>query len=242
MNLNAKRAIWAVVPASGIGNRMAAGFPKQYLRFHGKTILEHTLDRLFSYSKLDGVMLVLNESDSYWDELNYRAPGDLRFTVGGRERIHSVLFGLQELQTFLNEDALILVHDAVRPLVATEELERVVNAAMTAEDGALLAVPVADTLKQQQTDHAAVNQTVPREKLWRALTPQVFQLSLLLEALRSSLDRSELVSDDSAAMELAGYHPRLVMGSSSNIKITLPEDLGMAEQIWLYQRNQQNDE
>lgn len=236
------RAIWAVVPASGIGNRMKAGQPKQYLSYQGKSILEHTLDRLFSFSRLDGVMLVLNQDDNYWQSLSYQAPKELCIAVGGEERIHSVLNGLLQLQSMLNDDALILVHDAVRPLVTTEELERVVNAALLGEDGALLAVPLADTLKQQQTNTESVAQTVPRDYLWRALTPQVFTLGRLREALRLSIARGELVSDDSAAMERAGYHPRLVMGSASNIKITLPEDLGMAEQIWLYQRNQQNNE
>ena len=187
-------------------------------------------------------MLVLNEADDHWHTLHYQPRGELRFTSGGSERIHSVLNGLKALQQFLSEDALILVHDAVRPLVSVDDLNRVVENALSDGDGALLAVPVADTLKQQQTDKAAVNRTVSRDQLWRALTPQVFQLSRLTKALQSSIERGELVSDDSAAMEQAGYHPRLVMGSASNIKITLPEDLGMAEQIWLYQRNQQDDE
>ena len=231
-----------MVPASGIGSRMQADLPKQYLAFQGQTILEHTLNRLFSFPLLDGVMLVLSEADSHWQTLDYQPTRELRFASGGGERIHSVFNGLKALQQFLNEDALILVHDAVRPLVTMDELNRVVNTAMIEGDGALLAVPVADTLKQQQTDKAVVNRTVSRDQLWRALTPQVFQLSRLAEALRSSIELGELVSDDSAAMEQAGYHPRLVMGSANNIKITLPEDLGMAEQIWLYQRNQQNDE
>ena len=221
---------------------MQADVPKQYLAYQGQTILEHTLDRLFSFPPLDGVMLVLNDADSHWQTLGYQATGQLRVTSGGSERIHSVFNGLQELKTFLDEDALILVHDAVRPLVTLDELSRVVEIALNEDDGALLAVPVADTLKQQQIDKAAVNRTVSRDQLWRALTPQVFQLSRLTAALQSSIERGELVSDDSAAMEQAGYHPRLVLGSASNIKITLPEDLGMAEQIWLYQRNQQDDE
>ena len=221
---------------------MRAGVPKQYLRFQNKSILEHTLDRLFALPELDGVMLVINAADSHWQTLDYQAPKELHLTKGGAERTHSVLNGLQALEVFLKDDALILVHDAVRPLVTVDEMSRVLKAAESGDHGALLAVPVADTLKKQSDNQQVVEQTIAREKLWRAQTPQVFKLKCLLEALEESINRGNLVSDDSAAMEQSGYQPRLVMGSGSNIKITLPEDLAIAEQTWLYQRNQQDDE
>ena len=234
------RAVWAVVPASGIGNRMQAGIPKQYLRFQGASILEHTLNRLFSCPLLDGIVLVINQHDDYWHKLAYQSPGEMLLATGGAERIHSVLHGLDALAERLNDDALILVHDAVRPLVPVEDLHNVVQAASADTNGALLAVPVADTIKRNN-GAGWVAETVARDDLWRALTPQVFEYSRLKAALNQAVQHHQLVSDDCAAMELSGYQPRLVAGKGSNIKITVPEDLLLAEQIWLHQRDQDDD-
>lgn len=219
---------------------MHAALPKQYLRFQGKAILEHTLDRLFSYTPLDGIMLVLSADDEHWSELNYQNPGELQLTNGGEQRIHSVMNGLTALRGQLSDKTLILVHDAVRPLVAVDDLQRVVEAACTDINGALLAVPVADTIKRSDAQ-GLVAETVPRDNLWRALTPQVFELSRLRDALQVAVAGERILSDDCAAMELAGYQPKLVRGAGSNIKITVPEDLLLAEQIWLYQSDQDNN-
>ena len=234
------RSVWAVMPASGIGERMQAELPKQYLRFQGKTILEHTLDRLLSFPALDGLMLVISEQDQFWQDLDYQSSKPLLVTHGGKERIHSVMNGLAALAETLDDDPLVLVHDAVRPLVSHDDLLQVTTAAINDSSGALLAVPVADTLKRANAE-GLVDGTVSRECLWRAQTPQVFDLSRLQMALHAALLSGRLLTDDCAAMEMSGYHPRLVQGSGSNIKITMPEDLAMAEQIWLYQRDQHHN-
>jgi len=134
-----------------------------------------------------------------------------------------------------------LVHDAVRPLVTHHDLDAVIDAARRNPAGAILATPVADTLKQQN-DNMEIAATHSREGLWRALTPQVFHLQPLLNALKKVIDDGQPVTDDAEAMELLGYTPALVAGSAQNLKITNPEDLALAEKIWLYQRDQQNDE
>jgi 2-C-methyl-D-erythritol 4-phosphate cytidylyltransferase len=197
---------------------MLSDTPKQYLSFQQKTIIEHSLDRLLSHPEIDGAVVVLQERDSFWEQLEYAPSKPLFTSAGGSERHLSVYSGLTTLQYRFGNDAIALVHDAVRPLVSHQDLTRVIHAARQHPAGALLAAPVADTLKLDNYN-MEVASTLPRERLWRALTPQVFH-------------------DDAQALELAGYAPKLVEGSADNIKITTPADLRLAEMIWLNQRNQ----
>ena len=234
-------SVWAVIPAAGSGQRMGASLPKQYLRFQHKTIIEHTLDRLLSHAGIDGVVLVLDENDNHWDVLEYQPQKPLFTTVGGAQRHHSVYSGLTTLQYRCGNEPLALVHDAVRPLVTHHDLDKVILAASANESGALLASPVADTLKRQ-TESGNVGGTVPREHLWRALTPQVFHLAPLLNALKQAIDDSVTVTDDAQALERVGYQPTLVAGRVDNLKITTPGDLRLAEMIWLDQLDQNDDE
>lgn len=233
--------VWAVIPAAGIGTRMGAEKPKQYLAFQGKTIIEHCLDRLLSHPLVCGAVLVLSEADRHWEKLNYAAAKPLFIAAGGAERQDSVLSGLELLQYRQGNDAIVLVHDAVRPLVRHDDLDRLIDAARTHEAGALLAVPIADTIKIEG-DRRSVSSTLPRDQLWRAQTPQAFHLQPLLNALRRMIEHKRTATDESAAIEEAGYQPLLVEGSADNLKITLPADLALAEQIWLHQRNQNDNE
>jgi len=233
--------VWAVIPAAGSGSRMQADKPKQYLAFQGKTLLEHCLDRLLSHPRIDGAVLVLDEADAYWETLRYQAEKPLFLAVGGELRQHSVYNGLALLQYRQGNDAIVLVHDAARPLVRHADIGRLIEAARSHEAGALLAVPVADTLKVEG-ENRVVSATLPRDRLWRAQTPQAFHLQPLLNALKRIIDASEAVTDEAAAIEAAGYTPLLVEGSADNLKVTVPADLALAEQIWLHQRNQHDDE
>jgi len=233
--------VWAVLPAAGVGRRMQGDIPKQYLRFQGKTIIEHCLDRLLSHPGIAGAIIVLQEQDEHWQQLGYQAEKPVFTTQGGAQRQHSVYSGLTTLQYRCGNDVIALVHDAVRPLVTHHDLDAVIDAARRNPAGAILATPVADTLKQQN-DNMEIAATHSREGLWRALTPQVFHLQPLLNALKKVIDDRQPVTDDAEAMELLGYTPALVAGSAQNLKITNPEDLALAEKIWLYQRDQQNDE
>jgi 2-C-methyl-D-erythritol 4-phosphate cytidylyltransferase len=219
---------WAVIPATGIGARMGADRPKQYLPLGDKTVLEHTLDNLLSYPAIDGVLLVLNETDDYWPRLKYNSAKPLLTCFGGAQRHHSVFNGLSTLKTHLSTDCVVMIHDAVRPFVMHQDLDQVLLAAQQCEDGALLATPLADTLKKANHDLTVLN-TQSRENLWRALTPQAFYLSKIYQALKKIISQDLMVTDDASAMELCGYHPRLVRGDDKNIKITHPEDLQLAE-------------
>jgi len=233
--------VWAVIPAAGSGSRMQQERPKQYLVFHGKTLLEHCLDRLLSHPAIAGAVLVLPAGDSAWQALDYRSEKPVFLADGGVERQHSVYSGLTTLQYRCGNEVLALVHDAARPLVSHTDLTRVITAARKHTAGAILAAPVNDTLKMQNQIQEIAH-TVAREGLWRALTPQVFHLQVVLKALKQVIDSGKLVTDDAQAVELAGYNPSLVEGGLENIKITRPGDLALAEGIWLDQRNQQENE
>ena len=239
--MSSKLPVWAILPAAGSGQRMSADIPKQYLQFQHRSVIEHCLDRLLSHPDIDGAVLALREDDAHWEALAYESGKPLFTTSGGDERHHSVYSALTTLQYRCGNDVIALVHDAVRPLVRHADLDRVIEAARDHSAGALLAVPVADTLKLAN-DRGAVEQTVSRERLWRAMTPQVFHLQPLLKALESVIQAGAEVTDDASALERQGYHPALVAGSADNIKITHPDDLALAETIWLHQRDQQNNE
>jgi 2-C-methyl-D-erythritol 4-phosphate cytidylyltransferase len=241
MNKPGEVSAWAVIPAAGSGSRMQSEMPKQYLRFQGKTIIEHCLDRLLSHPAIDGAVLVLSENDRYWETLDYQAEKPLFIATGGAERQHSVYNGLALLQYRQGNEAIVLVHDAVRPLVRHADLDRLIDAARAHEAGAILAVPVADTLKIEG-EHHVVSGTLPRDRLWRAQTPQAFHLQPLLNALKKLIDENRMVTDEAAAIEEAGFAPLLVEGSADNLKITVPADLALAEQVWLHQRDQHDHE
>ena len=230
-----------MIPAAGSGTRMGGDIPKQYLAFHGKTLIEHTLDRLLAQAEIDGAILVLDENDRHWERLGYEASKPLFVAAGGSERQDSVYCGLTTLQHRCGTDCMALVHDAVRPLVSSRDLSRVIQAAREHPAGAILAAPVTDTLKLENRT-GEIGSTLSREGLWRALTPQVFHLQPLLQAYKRVIDEGRRVTDDAEAVELAGYAPRLVPGSAINLKITVPEDLSLAEALWLHQRDEENDE
>lgn len=219
----------AVIPAAGAGVRMAAGMPKQYLVLAGKTVLEHSIDALLACERIDNVVLVLADDDGYWPTIQARYKDTRVATVsGGVERCHSVLNGLAYLADTAAGNNWVLVHDAVRPCVRQADITLLLTSLEHAPAGGLLGIPVADTIKQVDAE-AIVRQTVEREGLWRALTPQMFRLKALRDALQQAIATGALVTDEAAAMEMAGHQPRMVRGHADNIKITQPGDLQLAE-------------
>ena len=142
----------------------------------------------------------------------------------------------KKLCSDIAQDSYALVHDAVRPLVTIKDLSRLIETARQHSAGALLGAPIADTIKQQNTD-GNINQTISRVGLWRAFTPQVFKTSLLMDALKFVMENQLEITDDASAVEAIGLKPKLVLGSVENIKITLPEDLMLARQIWTNQQD-----
>ena len=227
--------LWAIVPASGIGRRMLGDRPKQYLSFCHKTIIEHTLDRLFSCDKVCGVIIVLRKDDEYWEKLQYKAQKPLLTAAGGTERQDSVINGLIKLCEVQKGSCYAMVHDAVRPLVKTEDLNNLIDEVEVNQVGAILASPITDTLKRVNQP-GLITESIDRNGLWRAFTPQIFKLDLLLEALQKAKQNNQILTDDAAAMEASGYRPKVVECSPENIKITRPEDLKLAEHIWLSQQ------
>ncbi len=221
-------AAWAVIPAAGVGARMNADRPKQYLPLAGKTVIEHTLHRFIVHPRIAGVVVALDADDTYWASLDIATEIPLDTVTGGSERCHSVLNALIHLRDVIGEDAWVLVHDAARPCLTAPDLDNLFDALGNDPVGGLLATPVRDTIKRADCE-LSVDATIDRSRLWHALTPQMFRFGLLTRALQQSLADEFLVTDEASAVEHLGLKPWLVEGRADNIKITRPEDLALAE-------------
>jgi 2-C-methyl-D-erythritol 4-phosphate cytidylyltransferase len=225
-----ERAIWAIIPAAGSGKRMLADIPKQYLDLLGRPVLEHTLNRLLEVEQIAGAVIALRHGDSWWSGVSLNTAKPVHTTQGGEERCHSVMNALHLLSGQPGYDAATcqaLVHDAVRPCVRVADIEKLISAVDGSEAGGLLGMPVRDTMKRRD-QRGTVTETVNRENLWHALTPQLFGCEALSNALQRAIEDDYLVTDESSAMEHVGYRPLLVQGSEDNIKITRPGDLELA--------------
>lgn len=205
---------------------MQADCPKQYLQLNGRTILQHTLQRLRDSLPSAQITVAIATDDPYWDQYSY--PDKVVRVAGGAERCHSVHNALTALQDQAADDDWVIVHDAARPCVRPEDIQQLLNCVMTHTVGGLLALPVRDTMKRANAAGEIIT-TVSRDNLWHALTPQVFRYRALLHALTKALDSTELVTDEAQALERLGYAPLLVAGHADNIKITHPDDLALAE-------------
>lgn len=219
---------WGVIPAAGAGRRMGAAVPKQYLPLGGKTVLQHSLDCLFSDRRIDAVVVALSADDTHWPTLHAPAGRRLLRAPGGAERCDSVLNALHVAAEYGIAEDWVLVHDAARPCLRAGDLEHLIDALWDDAVGGLLAVPARDTMKRADGNER-VSETVERNHLWHALTPQMFRLGALTEALTTARNRGLAVTDEASALELSGASPRLVEGHGDNIKITRPEDLALAE-------------
>lgn len=223
--------IWGLIPAAGVGLRMGSATPKQYLLLRGRPVILHTLERLCHYPRLSGVMVGISTQDRHWQSYATEAerlPKFLGTYPGGETRGHTVLNGLKALAAHAHDSDWVLVHDAVRPCVRLSDIDTLVNAVGSEEEGGLLALPMADTVKR--ADKAGrVDETVSRESLWRALTPQMFRIGTLRGALQQALAGGSEITDEAASIEAVGGKPRLVAGHADNIKITMPGDLTLAE-------------
>lgn len=222
---------WFVVPAAGASRRMGGSTPKQYLPLAGRTVIEHALAPLLATPALAGGVVAIAADDPHWHGLPAALRARVLTVTGGAERCRSVLNGLLALATTAADDDWVLVHDAARPCLTVTDLERLIAACADDEVGGLLAAPVADTLKRAADTDARVVETVARDGLWRALTPQLFRLGLLRRALESALAAGVAPTDEAEAVERLGLRPRLVEGSAQNLKITHPADLELAERL-----------
>lgn len=222
--------LFALIPAAGSGSRVGGGLPKQYLPLAGKPLLHHALGCLCRHAAIERVFVVLAAADRYYAGYDWRpfAAKLEPLYCGGETRAGSVFNGLLAVRGAIDGDDWMLVHDAVRPCLAPDALERLIVALRDEPTGGLLALPVVDTLKRGNAD-AYVERTEPREHLWRAQTPQMFRYRLLLEALRA-VDPAH-ATDEARAIEHLGLRPKLVMGDNRNLKITYPQDFALAEVI-----------
>jgi len=219
---------WAVVPAAGKGTRMAATKPKQYLKLLDKTIIEHSLFCLVTYPKIEKIVVVLDANDKHWSNVQPTQANKIITAFGGQQRSHSVLNGLRALKAFASDNDWVLVHDAVRPCLQHEDIDRLIVALADHPCGGLLGTCVRDTLKR--TDNSGkILTTVDRDNVWQASTPQMFRLAKLQQALETALQQDQHITDEASAIELTGQTPMIVEGRSDNIKITHPQDLLLAE-------------
>jgi len=226
--LNLRMAFFhVIIPAAGVGNRMANVLPKQYLQLAGKPMISHVIQVFFNNPRIAGIHLALSPEDEFWRSLTLNPESKLRLHyTGGASRSETVLNTLQAID--VDDEDWILVHDAARPGLSAELLNRILDTLENDDIGGLLAMPVADTLKKSdETNH--VKKTVSRQNLWQAQTPQMFRYATLKKAL-SNFDGTP--TDEAEAIEALGLQPKLVLGELSNLKVTYPHDLQMLEALF----------
>lgn len=234
MNAPAPRC-FALIPAAGVGARLAGAIPKQYLPLAGKPMLQYALDTFAANAAIAHTFVVVSAADAHIDDF-LAAQRQLTDKVsvvrrGGGTRQESVRNGLQAIRAHVSDDDWILVHDAARPGLDATLLDRLIAALRDDAVGGLPALPVVDTLKRCTGKKAPrVQETVPRDALWTAQTPQMFRYALLHRALQQAQARGcgGDITDDAGAIEMLGLQPKLVAGDPRNFKVTLPHDITLA--------------
>ena len=245
-NLEKNPKLWALIPCGGSGSRAESDIPKQYRVIAGKPMVMHTLAAFEQVNRLAGGLVVIAKDDDYLPELLKTSVSTI-FSIAplaGNTRATTVFKGLKAL---LQQGAAaidwVLVHDAARCLITPEQINALIDACLNDEGGdavgGLLALPLPDTLKSEQSGRVAA--TLGRSDKWLAQTPQMFRIGALLEALTAAGDLSDfanaLITDESSAMERMGLQPKLVRGSAQNFKVTYPEDFALAEAVLLQRQN-----
>lgn len=211
-----------VIPAAGIGKRMKSNIPKQYLLLNGKTVIENTIEKFLALTSIGNIYVVISKTDEYFASLDISSHPKVIAVDGGAERCDSVINGLKSAKT-----KYVLVHDAARPCVKVEDISKLISCACD-RNGGLLVSRVCDTMKRSDANEC-VCETVSRVNLYHALTPQLFERELLLDAYLKASEKGYALTDESSAMEFLGFKPKIVIGSSTNLKITESSDLRLAE-------------
>ena len=225
---SAAASCWAVLPAAGTGSRMGGELPKQYLEIAGATLLEHSLRALLCCERLAGVVVPVRPQDDRVSGLSIFQDPRVYTVPGAEHRSGSVLAGLDKLLSMSAPRDWVLVHDAARPCLQSDDIERLIQAVTGSDTGGILAQPIVDTVKETAGD-ARVLRTLDRANLWRAQTPQMFRLDELQLALVQAQEQDRPVTDEASAMEMAGFPIQLIAGSSANLKVTIPADLALAQ-------------
>ena len=226
---------WAIILAAGKGQRFIAGhrqqnIPKQYIKLHGKTILEHAIEPFLAVESIKRVLVVVAVDDTRWKKLSLQHQ-KLHYVDGGKQRFDSCLQGLQALAELADDKDWVCVHDAARPCITTAEIKRLLTHINNHAVGGILAYPVIDTLKRatHNETHELIQQTITRDTLWHALTPQVFPYAHLRLALTKAIEQQLSLTDEAMAIEYQGWQPCIVRGSRHNIKLTYSEDLELID-------------
>lgn len=216
------RNLSVVIPAAGIGKRVGAIIPKQYLPLLGKTIIEHSLSPFLAHPDITRVIVSLAKNDQWFPQLPIAKHPKIETVIGGTERVDSVLAALN----MLDIEDYVLVHDAARPCIHVDDINRLIATVTQNQQGAILACKVRDTMKRSD-NHNKITNTVDRDNLWHALTPQMFINKQLIRAINESC-HPEKITDDASALEMSGLPVTIVEGRSDNLKITREEDLKLA--------------
>jgi len=216
------RNLSVVIPAAGIGKRVGATIPKQYLKLLGKTIIEHSLSPFLVHPEISRVIVSLAGNDQWFKSLAIASHPKIEMVIGGAERVDSVLSALN----IIDENDYVLVHDAARPCLQVDDINKLINAVKNKQQGAILASKVRDTMKRSDP-HNEIVTTVDRDNLWHALTPQMFLNKQLIKAIKSS-KQPEKITDEASALEMSGLPVTIVEGRSDNLKVTREEDLKLA--------------
>lgn len=219
---------YLVVPASGIGTRMQTNIAKQYLQLdNGLSVLDQTLSTLLNIDKIKGCVVAISEQDTLFKQSKfYNHPKLLAIATGGKARYQSVINALKVLKAFAKDNDWVLVHDAARPCIKTDDVNRLIDGLKNNTVGGLLATKVVDTIKQ--SSGKMVEHTIDRSNLWQAQTPQMYRFSVLLKALISAHNEGAHITDEASAIEHIGLKSLLIESSRGNFKITNPEDLALA--------------
>lgn len=221
---------------------MGTDIPKQYLHIGGEPVILHTLERLSSVSGLSGIMIGINRTDERWNKIDDAIRDSNWYKgvyYGGVSRAETVLNGLYALKRLAKDDDWVMVHDAARPCVRVSDMDKLVQSVKYHSAGGLLALPMADTVKRADNKNN-VDETVDRENLWRALTPQIARYRVLKNALESAIKSKVEITDEASALEHMGLKPQLIEGHTDNIKITRSSDLLLAEEILKAQQTDEN--
>ena len=221
--------IWAIVPAAGIGHRYGSAIPKQYLSLCGTPVLLHSIKRLLKIKEVEQILVPLSPDDTLWSSLDFSHP-KVKTIAGGCERSQSVINALEGISNVAKEEDWVLVHDAVRPCITEFDIKKIISEVRDHDVGGLLAYQVVDTIKELDGSDGVIK-TIDREKLWCALTPQMFRYELIKKSLRATAMSDHPVTDEASAIEFLGLSPKIIPGEKSNIKITSAEDMLLAELI-----------
>ena len=221
---------WVVIPAAGIGQRMNARIPKQFMQLGDHRLIEWTIRSLASHQSIEGIYVGLSADSEYSDWVKSIHTKVLDVYHGGLSRTETVLNGIHHMLAHgCSVEDWLLVHDSNRPFLSADEITDLIREIGDDENGGILCQPVYDTVKLEASGH--VSKTLPRGNLYRAQTPQMFKLGILRRALEDCIEAGLQVTDESQAIEHLGYCPRLVPGRAANIKITTADDMKLAEAI-----------